>query len=328
MNILIFEYITSGGMVDHALPSSLVREGEMMLNAVVRDFEAIPNVDVSALRDYRLINKINSANDIIIEPQQNYVEKLNVQSDALLVIAPETSQILTSICERFSKQTPTLLNSKIEAIKLTSNKYDTYKYLQAYDIPQISTYLSHEIENINADQFVMKSADGAGCGNLFLLHSRTELEHAVARHAGEQFIIQPYIQGVHASLSLLCWDGECLLLSCNEQCLIEKDGGLELKKCKVNAFDSKKFRLFSKKLVQVLPGLRGYIGVDILITEKEILLVEINPRLTTSYVGLRGALGANPAELMLDCFTRRQLPILKNSKNIEITVDLEEECAA
>ena len=34
MNILIFEYITGGGLVDEVLPASLVKEGELMLNAV------------------------------------------------------------------------------------------------------------------------------------------------------------------------------------------------------------------------------------------------------------------------------------------------------
>ena len=271
-------------------------------------------------------NKKISANDLTIRPKQNYIEKLEKltgQLDALLIIAPETNHILATLCERFSNQAFTLLNSNVESIQLTSNKYDTFKYLQAYDVPQISTYLPNEIEEIHADQFVVKPIDGVGCENLSLLHSRIELEHVLAQHASEPFIIQPFIQGIHASLSLLCWDGECLLLSCNEQCLAEQNDGFVLNKCKVNVFDNKKFRSFSKKIIQVLPGLRGYIGVDVLITENETLLVEINPRLTTSYVGLRNALGINPAKLILDCFTYKQVPSIKSTVNNEITIDLE-----
>ncbi len=331
MNILIFEYITGGGMIDCVLPSSLVREGDLMLKALVNDFEALPDTNVSALRDYRLSNKLISANDIIIRPEQSYIEKLEKLTkhiDALLIIAPETNRILASLCERYSNQAFTLLNSNVESIQLTSNKYDTFKYLQAYSIAQIPTYLSNEIEALHTDQFVMKPIDGVGCENLSLLHSRNDLEHALAQHSDQEFIIQPFVQGEHASLSLICWDGECLLLSCNEQCLIEQKGGLVLKKCKVNAFEKSQFKPFSKKLVQVLPSLRGYIGVDILITDNEILLVEINPRLTTSYVGLKCALGVNPAGLILDCFKHHQLPRLNSTMKNKITVDLETNRAA
>jgi len=56
----------------------------------------------------------------------------------------------------------------------------------------------------------------------------------------------------------------------------------------------------------VLPGLQGYYGVDVLLDEQDldkITLVEINPRLTTSYVELRHAISCNPAEIILNALT-------------------------
>ena len=44
---------------------------------------------------------------------------------------------------------------------------------------------------------------------------------------------------------------------------------------------------------QALPGLRGYIGVDLVLTESEPVVIEVNPRLTTAYLGVRSALGGN-----------------------------------
>ena len=51
----------------------------------------------------------------------------------------------------------------------------------------------------------------------------------------------------------------------------------------------------SVRAVGLVPGLRGYIGVDLILDEHApgVSVVEINPRLTTSYVGLRAALGQN-----------------------------------
>jgi len=41
------------------------------------------------------------------------------------------------------------------------------------------------------------------------------------------------------------------------------------------------------------------VGIDLVRTEQGLVMLEINPRLTTSYAGLRRALGVNPAGLVL-----------------------------
>jgi predicted ATP-grasp superfamily ATP-dependent carboligase len=46
-------------------------------------------------------------------------------------------------------------------------------------------------------------------------------------------------------------------------------------------------------------GLRGYVGVDVVLGEREAALIELNPRLTTSYLGLRAAFDQNLAGLAL-----------------------------
>ena len=49
-----------------------------------------------------------------------------------------------------------------------------------------------------------------------------------------------------------------------------------------------------------LPGLRGYIGIDFVLTEGKPFVVDVNPRLTTSFVGLRGVAGFNVAEAIVN----------------------------
>ena len=38
------------------------------------------------------------------------------------------------------------------------------------------------------------------------------------------------------------------------------------------------------------PGLRGYVGVDLVLTGSDAVVIEINPRLTTAYLGVRSAI--------------------------------------
>ena len=68
--------------------------------------------------------------------------------------------------------------------------------------------------------------------------------------------------------------------------------------------------------------------MDILITNNEVLLVEVNPRLTTSYVGLKSALGANPADWLLQTFTKQELPEVIATINTSVTVEIGTERAA
>jgi predicted ATP-grasp superfamily ATP-dependent carboligase len=51
---------------------------------------------------------------------------------------------------------------------------------------------------------------------------------------------------------------------------------------------------------KLISGLRGYVGVDLVLTNDSPQLIEINPRLTTSYIGLRQVAQQNLAQLIWD----------------------------
>jgi predicted ATP-grasp superfamily ATP-dependent carboligase len=50
---------------------------------------------------------------------------------------------------------------------------------------------------------------------------------------------------------------------------------------------------------ELFPGLRGFVGVDVVLTDDEAVVIEINPRLTTAYLGVRAAIDANVAAMAL-----------------------------
>lgn len=325
MNILIFEYITGGGLIGQPLPSSLAREGDMMLFAAVNDFRALPGCNVFILRDHRLGDSVPGVSTVVVEPGESYDAKLEALAGtvhSMLCIAPENGEILFSLCKRYSTQSFELLNAEPRTIRLTSHKFATYRYLLAHEIPQVPTCRAADIGSLQGDRFVMKPEDGVGCADISVLESRAELQAAAAGTGHEHSIFQPYVQGVHASLSLLCWEGASHVLSCNRQQIREEGGFLQWAGCTVGAFENREFAGFASRIARALPGLRGYVGVDAVVTEKEILLVEINPRLTTSYVGLGSALGANPARWILQCFADRALPAAIPPCRVPVEVDL------
>jgi predicted ATP-grasp superfamily ATP-dependent carboligase len=330
MNVLIFEYITGGGLVGEVLPASLVKEGELMLNAVANDFKELPDVQVSVLRDSRLQSG-SFDNEYIVSLEKSFAEIISSEEktiDALLIIAPESGGVLSSLCESYSDDDFILLNSSASSTALVSDKLETYNFLLKYNIPQIPSYELNDLKSIHSDEMVVKPKDGVGCENIKLVTSSANIANAIDLAKANKYIAQPYVEGKNASLSLLCWQGECLLLSANIQTIEINKNNFELTQCIVNALEREKYIEFSDNLIKTMPGLRGYIGADILITENEVLLVEVNPRLTTSYVGLKSALGINPANLILQTFTDKKLPQVDLIRDNSVIVEIGEECAA
>ena len=85
------------------------------------------------------------------------------------------------------------------------------------------------------------------------------------------------------------------------------------------------FRLAWQAL-NTIPGLRGYVGVDLVLGEaadgSEDWLIEINPRLTTSYVGLRALALTNLADVMIKVVSGTDVPApLWRSGIVQFTVD-------
>jgi predicted ATP-grasp superfamily ATP-dependent carboligase len=78
-----------------------------------------------------------------------------------------------------------------------------------------------------------------------------------------------------------------------------------------------RFETIARKIAQMLPDALGYIGVDVIVAHEtnKIYVLEINPRLTTSYVGLHDALNANPAKLILDCVLNDRFDMPNFTKN-------------
>ena len=48
-----------------------------------------------------------------------------------------------------------------------------------------------------------------------------------------------------------------------------------------------------------LPGLRGYVGIDLVLTDAGPVVIEVNPRLTTAYLGVRAVLDENVAAMAM-----------------------------
>ena len=314
MNVLVVEYFTGGGLCGRSLPddpsSHLRREGESMLLALVGDLLRIPGVRVITTRDARLPPPAIEGVDVrVIREADNWVASLRElldSTDAFWPIAPETGQVLESLCALCDDAGRLLLNSSAEAVRCTASKYRTAKALEEAGLPCVKTWRAADEcyrEAAPGGEWVVKPDDGIGCEGVRIVS-------AVPRTARVDDVVQPYIEGRAASLSVLYGGGEHRLAGLNLQEIERRGDELLLRACIVNGVRHRRrdFDTLAKRIGHAIAGLAGYVGIDCIERDGDIRVVEINPRLTTSYVGLRRSLGINPAACVLSLLTQAATP--------------------
>jgi predicted ATP-grasp superfamily ATP-dependent carboligase len=127
----------------------------------------------------------------------------------------------------------------------------------------------------------------------------------------------------------LCRDGAAWLLTCNEQIIEITGNEFRYRGFIVGGCESRRaeYQPIASAVAAAIPGLWGYVGVDLIDGPDGPVVLEINPRLTTSYAGLKHAVGANPAGLVLDLL-KRQIPDIQRPLQVtpqRINLDLSDD---
>src|SRR5262249_42097316 len=143
---------------------------------------------------------------------------------------------------------------------------------------------------------VIKPRHGAGSQATFLANRPEDLDTCLAQFRTEcpddDWLLERFVPGRPVSVSFLI--GPCRqipLLPAAQQ--LSSDGRFRYQggHLPLPAFLAGRAVQLAGKAVAAVPGLQGYAGVDLVLGNavdgSEDCVIEINPRLTTSYVGLR-----------------------------------------
>lgn len=303
LRVFAFEHITGGGMLDDPLMSALAPDGDRMLRALVDDLLAIPGVDVAVMRDPRLQRDIPAT---MFVPQsaggfRTLFREVARACDAVWPIAPESGDILLRTTTEALASGRRLLGCRPDAVAVASSKAATAGILARAGIAVVPCHASEAQIPEQITAIVVKPDDGAGCQDTLLFRDRDTLRQWLGERGTAGKVVQPYVHGDARSLSLVCCDGSAKLLACNRQDIRIEDGVFHYGGVHVNAIADAddRYAQLAAAIARALPGLWGYCGVDFIETAQGPVVVEVNPRLTTAYAGLRDAIGANPAQLVL-----------------------------
>lgn len=311
----MLEFVSGGGLAGRPVPPTLAREGAAMRDALVADLAAIPGIQVLAAADPRFPLPPAARAEVTRIERPARLRRLFARADAVWLIAPESRGRLARLAAAVEAAGVPLLGPSADAICMAGNKLQLARTLATAGVPVPATRAvrlvpagAHPATRPGAAlpfPLVAKPARGAGCEGVALARTPAEWPRALALAGGAgargAVLVQPYLDGVAASVSLVCDGRRALPLAVNRQHIrpgapFAYDGG------ETPLDHPLAGRAIERALAacSAIPGLRGYVGVDVVLTGADAVVLEVNPRLTTSYLGLRRALDANPAALALE----------------------------
>ncbi len=168
----------------------------------------------------------------------------------------------------------------------------------------------------------MKPADGVGCSGLSLVNKEIQLSDAIKKictvSTSKCFIAQEFIRGEAASVSLLSTGKKAKALSLNKQNIYlagpEATSSYEGGEVPFEHWLKQEAFEIAEKVIEAFSDLKGYVGVDFVFTEHKPFVVDVNPRLTTSYIGLRKVARFNVAEALVNAVLKDMLPTKLENK--------------
>ena len=307
MRILVFEFMVGGGVADqHPLNDELqtfFQQGHAMLKAVCEDLLTLGH-EVFALADIHSyaslpkgVVRISVENEQALDPS---LWGAAFSADYILLIAPETDGCLEHYADLLSNFSDRIISPNIDFIRLAADKWKSHHWFSSHGVPCPDTVLlsdGGDTNDVPADFFpcVAKPFDGAGSEDVRLVATADELTNIA-----KPILLQRFVAGIPASVSAIVESSNKIhFLEPGRQVFDAEPFGVHLRTEFPLALELRERALnLARLVVETTPSTLGYFGIDMILAEgpEDDVVVEINPRLTTSYCYLREWSKENLAE--------------------------------
>lgn len=335
MQVFLYEHVTATGTG----PESLQREGEAMVRALAADFATLPKMRVLVARHPTLeplhlgprvtCIDANTQDAKSVEDFTKAFFELRLRPDFALAIAPESDQVLMNIAMPLEVIAKSCLHPFAGSIALASDKLYFAKRLSLVEAPTPRVWKASEASrDLPADwnfPSVIKPIDGVGSLGVRKIESRAEFD---SDPLDENELVQEFVQGTAVSVAAIC---NARTIETLEPCLQKLGGesgfeylGGSTPLPRPLAFRARRLAELAVICLQFQSKApRGYVGVDMVLGDapdgSQDYVIEVNPRVTTSYVGLRRYYRGNLAGAMLDVAQGRKPKLAARDVQVEWT---------
>ncbi|MDE1179171.1 ATP-grasp domain-containing protein [Paraburkholderia sp.] len=334
IKLFVYEYLSGGGIDPEVAGigsladlSALIVEGRAMRDALTADLCELDGVQVTyASSRFERSPAMRAAHATTVPVQSvarpgeilsAFVARIAHEHDYTCVIAPECDGLLLQLHDVVGDVC--WLGCRRDAIRIASSKRATAACLAAHGIavtPALPPGIC--VSSAAADdatRWVVKPDDGAGGLDTFVYERLDDAcaEYTAREAAGRDPVLQAWVEGEPLSLSLIAGYGQAELVSINRQRIgipdaagssrpahVVEFSGVDVDQISRDSDQGRVLETLTQDIVAALPGLRGFVGVDLVWHPRRgPVVIEVNPRLTAAYVELSARLGRNLASSLL-----------------------------
>ena len=262
-----------------------------MRRAIARDFAALSGVRVIVTLDERFPDEPGPWETVRVgkDQEEGTLARLAAGSDYTVLIAPETGGTLAKRARLLEEYPGRSLGSSPTAIAWTGDKLWFGNSLRANGIVTPYAHLVRPGDGLlewMSFPLVLKPKDGAGSIDTYFFETRKSF--LKAKWNTYEVLLQEYVIGEPMSASFLVGrDGKARLIAVGRQFMNVIDSRFTYEGGRLPA-PRELAEGDPRRAVELVSGLLGFVGVDFIRDEERnfATVLEINPRPTTSIVGL------------------------------------------
>ncbi len=278
-----------------------------MLRAIVEDLSEFAETVV--IMEDRFESPSSQSNVVAFDaslPLWSQWAKAAKGCDAALIIAPESDGTLAKGVATLRAAGINVIAGSGDFLRVASDKLLAAQLWHNSGVPhpEFFAITDHRMidEMRSCDRFVVKPRDGCGTQAIQIVDgfdNGLELMN-------DNSLMQKWVPGRNVSISLISSGAHQVFLPAVSQ---DITGG----QCHYTGgsgplgddYQRRAHTIASRAVAAMPPTARGFVGVDLILGDRpgEDYVIEINPRLTTSYVGLRQMIHGNLAARLFDIET-------------------------
>jgi predicted ATP-grasp superfamily ATP-dependent carboligase len=314
MKILVFEWLMGGGVSDQypldEATLEFLEQGRMMLSRVCEDFLEQGHQLVVPVDRQQTFELPETYQRVDVKHPSRVPVRLRAvvdQVDAILLIAPETDGCLENVCAWLAPWKEKFISPDVTFVRLAADKWNCQHLLTQAGINCPKSILfddgvpvDEQIFNSLKGPLVIKPIDGAGSEGVSIVEKQNDIHPLI--QAGK-FIVQEFVEGIAVSVSaVVSLENAPLFLQPMEQVFKRHPIGPFSHSTPIadpNVVERAK--TLAVKTFAKLPPTHGYVSLDMVISSRSAAadcVIEINPRLTTSYAFQESSIRLQAARTM------------------------------
>lgn len=306
--LVVLEYFTAGGRLPDRDPWPMRGEGASMLRALLADLADLGLPELAVVLRPGFPSPLPDGVERLTggDPAAALARALEGRRGWVWIVGPETRGILEGLLRTAGRAGAATVGTPPAGVRRAGHRLALLRRLDRAGLPVPGTLpaptpaAARRALDRLGPPVVVKPGRGAGGAGTRRVEARRQVgeawEEAVTAEPGLAPLVQRFVPGTPASATLLAdGDGVTPLALNGQRVRFTPRARYRGGSTPLRHPDAARALRTAGSAARACGRLRGLVGVDLVLGPDGPVVLEVNPRLTTSYLGLRERFGPAPA---------------------------------